>query len=178
MGDVYVGLDPSLTGFGVAAVGADVDQTWLLKPKKTGVDRLVEIMFMLGDIFVDLQTSGSPIIDVAMEDTVRASYASTVLGELAAVVKLTCHSTLYGQARYPLKVPPSTLKKYATGRGNAKKVEVVLAVYKHWGKEIRDDNEADAYALARIAQGYGGTQYQRDVVDKLRGGGFRDVHEL
>ena len=178
MADVYVGLDPSLTGFGVAAVGADVDQTWLIKPKKMGVDRLIEVMFALGDIFVDLQSSGSLIADVALEDTVRASYSASVLGELAAVVKLTCHSTLYGQARYPLKVPPSTLKKYATGRGNAKKIEVVLSVYKHFGKEFKDDNEADAYVLARIAQGHGGTKYQRDIVDKLRDGGFRDAHEL
>ena len=178
MADVYVGLDPSLTGFGVAAVGADVDQTWLLKPKKTGVDRLIEVMFLLGDIFVDLQTSGSQIADVAMEDTVRASYASTVLGELAAVVKLTCHSSLYGQARYPLKVPPSTLKKYATGRGNAKKVEIVLAVYKQFGKEIKDDNEADAYVLAKVASGYSGTKYQQEIQEKLRSGAFRDAHEL
>lgn len=178
MGDVYVGLDPSLTGFGVAAVGPGVDKTWLLKFKKTGVDRLIEVMFALGDVFLDLQDGENQIADVALEDTVRASYAATVLGELAAVVKMACHSTLYDQARYPLKVPPSMVKKYATGRGNAKKVEVVLSVYKHFGKEFRDDNEADAYALARIAQGHATTQYQRDVIDKLRGGGFRDAHEL
>lgn len=178
MGEVYVGLDPSLTGSGVAAVGAGMDRTWLIKPKKTGVDRLIEIMFTLGDLFVDINTQGNTIVDVAMEDTVRASYASTVLGELAAVVKLTCHSSLYDQARYPLKVPPAMVKKYATGRGNAKKIEVVLSVYKHFGKEFKDDNEADAYVLAKIAQGHGSTQYQRDVIDKLRGGGFRDAHEL
>ena len=175
---IYVGLDPSLTGFGVAAVGAGVDQTWLIKPKKTGVDRLLEISYTLSDLFADMQRGGNTIADAAVEDTVRASYASSVLGELAGVVKTTCNTVLQGQARYPLKVPPSTLKKYATGRGNAKKVEIVLAVYKHWGKEIRDDNEADAYVLAKIASGHGATAYQRDVVDKLRGGGFRDAHEL
>ena len=178
MSEVYVGLDPSLTGFGVAAVGAGVDQTWLIRPKKTGVDRLIEIMFLLGDIFVDLQSGGTDITDVAIEDTVRASYAATVLGELAGAVKLTCHSTLYGQARYPLKVPPSTLKKYATGRGNAKKIEVVLSVYKHFGKEFKDDNEADAYVLAKIASGHCSTKYQQEIQDKLRSGSFRDAHEL
>ena len=177
MGDVYVGLDPSLTAFGVAAVGAGVDKTWLLKPKKTGVDRLLEISYSLSDLFAELQASGQ-ILDVAVEDTVRASYASTVLGELAGVVKMTCHTVLSGPGKYPLKVPPSMLKKYATGRGNAKKVEVVLAVYKHFGLEIRDDNEADAYMLARLASGYGSTNYQRDVVDKLRDGTFRDGHEV
>ena len=178
MTGVFVGLDPSLTGFGVAAVGAGVDKTWLLKPKKTGVDRLLEISYALGDLFDQLRSDGGQILDVAVEDTVRASYSATVLGELAGVVKMTCHATLSGPGKYPLKVPPSMLKKYATGRGNAKKVEVVLAVYKHFGLEIRDDNEADAYVLARIASGYGSTNYQRDVVDKLRDGTFRDGHEV
>ena len=121
MGDIYVGLDPSLTGFGVAAVGAGVDSTWLIKPKKSGVDRLLEISYSLADTFSDLEQGGDRIADVAVEDTVRASYASSVLGELAGTVKMTCNTVLKGQARYPLKVPPSTLKKFATGRGNAKK---------------------------------------------------------
>ena len=177
MGDVYVGLDPSLTGFGVAAVGVGVDKTWLLRPKKAGVDRLLEISYNLSDLFSELQ-SGGKILDVAVEDTVRASYSATVLGELAGVVKMTCHTVLTGPGKYPLKVPPTMVKKYATGRGNAKKVEVVLSVYKHFGLEIRDDNEADAYVLARIASGYGSTNYQRDVVDKLRDGTFRDGHEV
>ena len=178
MGDIYVGLDPSLTGFGVAAVGAGVDQTWLIKPKKTGVDRLLEISYILADTFSDLARRGDHIADVAIEDTVRASYASSVLGELAGVVKTTCNTVLQGQARYPLKVPPATLKKFATGRGNAKKVEIVLAVYKHFGKEIRDDNEADAYVLAQMASGHSATKYQQEIQEKLRSGGFRDAHEL
>lgn len=173
VGDVYVGLDPSLTGFGVAAVGAGVDTTWLLRPKKRGVDRLLEVSFLLGDIFSELGTSGH-IADVAVEDTVRASYAATALGELAGAVKITCHTALKGNAQYPLKVPPTTLKKYATGRGNAKKVEVMLSVYKHFGKEFRDDNEADAYVLAKIASGHASTNYQRDVLAQLDDPKFRD----
>lgn len=178
MGDLYVGLDPSLTGFGVAAVGAGVDTTWLIRPKKSGVDRLLEISYNLADLFAELQQHGDPIADVAIEDTVRASYASSVLGELAGVVKTTCNTVLQGQARYPIKVPPSTLKKFVTGRGNAKKVEIVLSVYKHFGKEIRDDNEADAYVLAKIASGHSATKYQQEIQEKLRSGDFRDAHEL
>jgi len=176
--DVYVGLDPSLTGFGVAAIGPGVDQTWLIRPKKSGVDRLLGVSFALADLFSDLQRSGSRIADVAVEDTIRASYASSALGELAGVVKMSCLTVLAGQAKYPLKVPPSMLKKYATGRGNAKKIEVVLSIYKHFGKEIRDDNEADAYALARIASGHAATKYQQEVLEKLADPKFRDAHAV
>lgn len=173
MAEIYVGLDPSLTGFGVAAVGG-IEETWLLKPKKRGVDRLLEISYILADTFTELQDKGDRIVDVAIEDTVLASYSASALGELAGVVKMTCHTVLTGQAKYPLKVPPSTLKKYATGRGNAKKVEVMLATYKKWGKEFRDDNEADAYVLARIASGYAQTTYEKDVISQLTDDKFRD----
>lgn len=44
-------------------------------------------------------------------------------------------------------IPPSTLKQYATGKGNALKREVMAAV-EGWGFKPRDDNEADALALA------------------------------
>jgi crossover junction endodeoxyribonuclease RuvC len=174
MGEIYVGLDPSLTGFGIAAVGAGVDRTWLLKPKKSGVDRLLEISYNLADVFTEL----GDVTDLALEDTVRSSYASSVLGELAGIVKMTCNTVLKGNARYPIKVPPSTLKKFATGRGNAKKTEVILSVYKHYGREFTDDNEADAYVLAQIAAGTAKTKYQQEVLEKLREGHFRDAHGL
>lgn len=176
MSDVYIGLDPSLTGFGVAAVGPGLDSTWLLSPKKRGVDRLLEISYSLSDLFADIQRGEARIADVAIEDTVRASYSASALGELAGTVKITCHTVLEGQARYPLKVPPATLKKFATGRGNAKKVEVMLSAYKKWDKEFTDDNEADAYVLARIASGYATTLYEKEIQKNLADLKFRDAH--
>lgn len=178
MPDVYIGLDPSLTGFGVAAVGAGVDHTWLIKSKKSGVDRLLDISYTLNDIFEEVRRGGNTISDVAIEDTVWSSHSASALGELAGTVKMTCHTVLTGPGRYPLRVPPPMLKKYATGRGNAKKIEIVLSVYKHFGKEFRDDNEADAYVLAKICSGHSQTKYQQEVLDKLRSGSFRDAHEV
>lgn len=49
-----------------------------------------------------------------------------------------------------VEVPPTSLKKFATGRGNADKGDVRLACYKHAGLEVRDDNQADAYWLRQI----------------------------
>lgn len=45
-------------------------------------------------------------------------------------------------------VPPSALKKYVTGKGNAKKTMMPLEVYKRFGLEAKDDDQADAIALA------------------------------
>ena len=43
-------------------------------------------------------------------------------------------------------VPPSTLKKFTTGNGRAKKKDMIAAV-QAWGFNPQDDNEADALAL-------------------------------
>lgn len=44
-------------------------------------------------------------------------------------------------------VTPATLKKYATGKGNADKTAMALALYKRTGIELADDNQVDAWFL-------------------------------
>ncbi|MCX4468742.1 hypothetical protein OOK41_00150 [Micromonospora sp. NBC_01655] len=39
------------------------------------------------------------------------------------------------------------MKKYATGRGNAGKPEMAVALYKRAGRELADDNQVDAWWL-------------------------------
>lgn len=49
------------------------------------------------------------------------------------------------------EVPPATLKKYATGKGNAAKDEVLAAVLRRWPDIVIGGNdEADALALAAM----------------------------
>lgn len=59
---------------------------------------------------------------------------------------LLCEAFGYG---IPVEgVYPSTLKKYATGKGNAPKADVIVAAYDRWpGADVRDDNQADALML-------------------------------
>jgi crossover junction endodeoxyribonuclease RuvC len=47
-------------------------------------------------------------------------------------------------------MPVATIKKYITGKGNAKKDEVIAAV-KNRGHVVEDDNEADAIAILLLA---------------------------
>lgn len=47
-------------------------------------------------------------------------------------------------------VPPSTLKKYVTGSGNADKNVVMKTVFKKWSFDRDDDNECDAFACALL----------------------------
>src|SRR5690606_27950883 len=49
------------------------------------------------------------------------------------------------------EVPPATLKRYATGKGNADKDSVLLAVARRWPHvEIVGNDTADALALAAM----------------------------
>lgn len=69
------------------------------------------------------------------------------------------------------EVPPSSVKKFATGRGNVKKDEMVLPIYKRWGFEHNSDNVRDAFVLAQIARALNGqaelTKFQKEVLNKI-----------
>jgi crossover junction endodeoxyribonuclease RuvC len=71
------------------------------------------------------------------------------------------------------EVSPSALKKFATGKGNEKKDNMVIPIYKKWGFESPSDNVRDAYVLSQIAKSLndeeGLTGYQKDVMKKVKG---------
>jgi len=78
----------------------------------------------------------------------------------------------------PLLVTPSQVKKFATGKGNAGKDEVMLATARRYPDVvIGNNNEADALTIAAIgAAAYEEpftstlTKYQQEVVEAVRAG--------
>lgn len=79
--------------------------------------------------------------------------------ELAGVWWLIRHEIYLSQARTGQKhvaiVPPRTRAKYATGKGNASKLEVITAVSDMFpGVPIIDDNAADAMVFAAMGARY------------------------
>lgn len=185
---VSIGIDQSLTGFAFSAVSVELPQehkTWVFKSEYNGVQRLCDIQNFLWDRLDELDKNGNTFVDIAMEGTVLASHAALVLGELAATVKLLCYQIFEGTSNFypappqimrtPLQVPPMTLKKYATGKGTAKKQEMLLQIYKRWSVEFNDDNAADAYALARLAGGHAIDKIEQEVLDKMTDVKYRDV---
>lgn len=178
---VYVGIDQSLTGFAFCAISENDPKhhiTWVYKSPYFGVERLADIREFLTDHFEYLKENGNDILDVAMEGTVLASQAALVLGELSATVRLTIFDYFDDYRRFPLKVPPMTLKKYAAGKGNAKKQEMLLQIYKRWGMEFLDDNAADAYALARLVSKTTQNEVEKAVVEQMQDSKYRDQPRL
>jgi len=127
-----VGLDLSIT-----ATGYSHDLTTsTYKPFGAGDLRLVSIRDAMTPIFTwaDL---------VVIEGPVLRSSAAIALGLLHGVIRA---ALIDAGIPYAL-VPPATLKKYATGKGNAGKPEMAVALYKRCGLELADDNQVDAYWL-------------------------------
>jgi hypothetical protein len=187
--EITVGIDQSLTGFALSAVSVEFPQqhiTWVFRSQYKGVQRLIDIQNFMWDKLFFLDSRGNTFKDVAMEGTVLASHSALVLGELAAAVKLFFYVHFDGInhfspepdqiCRTPLQIPPMTLKKYATGKGTAKKQEMLLQIYKRWGVEFNDDNAADAYSLGRLCTDLiNGAE--GELFDKIKDGAYRYLVE-
>ena len=88
-----------------------------------------------------------PISEVVFEEVRRhaATDAAHVYGGLMATLTAWCE-----QNNIPYQgVPVGTIKKFATGKGNASKDDVIAAV-RGWGYEPESDDEADALALFHL----------------------------
>ena len=134
-----VGLDLSLTATGIAAAGvADV-----LRPKGlTGPERLAWLCDRV-DAIVKLHNAALVVVEGYAYGRQNTAHQ---LGELGGVIRLALW-----EAGIPyVDVPPSTLKKYATGRGNAGKEEVLAAAIRRLGYQGHDNNEADALWLRAL----------------------------
>lgn len=186
-GPVTIGIDQSLTGFAMTAMNIakpEAYETWVFKSDKSGVRRLANIRWWMENKFDFLDRQGCRIKDIAMEGTVLASHSALKLGELAGMVKLSIWDYFDGNVnsvipfedhiRTPLQVPPMTLKKYAAGKGTAKKQEMLMQIYKRWHIEFNDDNAADSYALARLAAGIANTEVERQIVEQLKDPKYRE----
>jgi crossover junction endodeoxyribonuclease RuvC len=128
-----VGLDLSLTSTGVA----DGNGTRRFCPKSRGIERLHDFYTWAAAVRADL---------VMMEGYSYGSRGKVFdIGEMGGVVKLA----LSMRGVPFIIVPPSTLKKYATGKGNAGKDEVLSAAIRA-GFAGSNNDEADAWWLRHM----------------------------
>jgi hypothetical protein len=113
------------------------------------------------------------VAHVCMEGYAQGSkFGREIAGELGGEVKSTLRRMFAVPVCYPTIVPPTKLKKFTTDNGAAKKDQMMLAVYRKWGYEAPDNDEADAYALCRLAGAIVGAEpsllaYEEAVVANL-----------
>lgn len=130
-----VGLDLSLTATGIALPDGT---TATLTTKLRGCERLIDLR--------NRCRKACELADLAVVEGYsfgsRNSHAHA-LGELGGVVRVALH---VASVRF-VEVSPSSLKKYATGKGNANKGEMLAAAIRRLDYQGASDNEADALWL-------------------------------
>lgn len=137
---IVIGIDPSLTGTGITI--GDTRLTVHTDSSEPDGARLARIY---GTVVASCDISTRLAI---IEDLPTHGMGAGKTGMAQGVVRLALHA-----AHVPyVSVPPATLKKYATGSGNAGKADMRMALYQRAGLDLRDDNQADAYWL--MALGY------------------------
>ena len=137
-----MGLDLSLTSTGISIGG----RTQAIISKYKEVARLKDIRDQLSWILNESNTVGVVVEGYAFSARNSQSHK---IGELGGVVRLLLH-----EMEIPfVDVPPTNRAKFATGRGNAAKTEVISAVSARtgliWSGKSADD-ECDAWLLEEM----------------------------
>lgn len=151
---LYLGLDLSWTATALVAIHEDgslSDCTIVGSEKKDFACRQARLAWMRDQIaeWLSLYASFCPGNAVAIEGySMGSSYNREMLAELGGTVRLW----LWENAISFIDVPPTTLKAFVTSKGTSAKEVMLRDVYKRWGYDADDNNDADAYALARYAQ--------------------------
>lgn len=168
----YLGIDPSYTGFAYVLLTDDDYRVRLFDFSTTqageGPARLARIYETLHKEF-SLMAFEYDVQHVLIEGYANgAKFGREILGELGGVLRLALHYVI-GSSRIRT-VAPTALKKYTTGTGVASKDIMLLSVFQKWGISLTDNNLADAYAAARLAQALttgGEHKYEKEVVTSI-----------
>lgn len=156
-----LGVDQSYTGFGYATGEGTFLKRFPLSKFEHDIHRLVEIRKWWRTIVRNYPADLMVIEGYAH----AAKHGREQAGELGGVVK----SEAYDAGIPVLVVPPTSLKKYVTGSGNAKKNVMLQQVYKRWNEEFTDDNKADAFALRQLGMQYMFPNQWPDLIAAQRG---------
>lgn len=146
---VTLGLDLSLVATGYVKIENQRVLEQKIISSKPGdktprfeLNRLLNILDQIDMTEVDL---------VVIEGVAMMSHNTTSLVQLSGLnylVRKKAH-----EQRIPFFiVPPSSLKKFIAGKGNAKKDEMIQAVFERYGQNFTDDNLNDAYSLAVMGE--------------------------
>jgi Holliday junction resolvasome RuvABC endonuclease subunit len=150
--NVFVGLDLSLTGTGFCVKrGSKLEMRTIKTNPRTAVNDLARLEY-IRDTILDLIPKSVSLICV---EDYFVPYNPKQIG---AAIDLIGLGMVVRVALYRLGLPffvinNNQLKKYVTGKGSGQKSLILMAAYKRWGVEAKDDNQADSAVLSYIAEG-------------------------
>ncbi len=146
-----LGLDPSLTSFGVSKVEMSrggmsfTYRTDVLKTSTKGVTRLKWFYLKMQELVRDF--APDIIVLEGYAYGVARGNSAISMGELGGIIRFALSEV----DAAPVIVPPAKLKKFVTGKGNAGKDIVLLELYKRFEVDVPTSDEGDATGLALMA---------------------------
>lgn len=157
-----MGIDPSLTSTGISRNG----ETGVVTTKLQGMPRINFISSVIVE-FVEMHK----IECVAIEGYSFASKNSQAhsIGELGGVIRYR----LWGMHLPVIEIPPTCRAKFATGRGNASKGEVISAISARTGiifAGAGGNDECDAWVIEEMLRyklGLSSIEWPKSSTDAL-----------
>jgi len=149
-----LGVDPSLTGTGLALLDTDdhlVIPTETVTSKPTGPTLDDRKHRLLGVVETIVYKATEHKTQLAVIEAPAFSRNNAGTWDRAGLWWLLVTRLTEGRTIEVATIAPTSRAKYATGRGNAGKDEVLLAVAKRYPHvNIADNNQADSLVLAAI----------------------------
>lgn len=162
-----VGLDLSLRATGIATEGGTQVIRVPLPTHATDQERALRLRTL--SVLIGRHTRDAEAVVIEAPAFMAEFSHAHSLGELAGVVKVCLV-----QWRVPfILVTTQQMKKYATGKGNATKDQVLVAAHNE-DPRIDDNNAADAFWLRRMGLGhylnrdYVAPKYRKEVLESIR----------
>jgi crossover junction endodeoxyribonuclease RuvC len=180
MPQIIVGIDPSLTGTAICALDSASLSilricTFYVTDKMFGVARLNFLMKALSKNLNTISAFGKP--EIFIEGYAFGARGQSIfnLGELGGIYRLLLAKQWGGY----YEVPPMSLKKFITGKGNSNKQVMLEKTFRKYGigsEILQDDNQVDAFGLAHFGLSFlkfkGGNrdliQYEKEAVSKTK----------
>lgn len=161
---IYIGLDLS-TKTGIAVIkdhakGHTVSTKLITTKKQTGLERAdyianhcMEIIEAEIPFSKHIVASNSDLYRIMIEGYgfVRTQHIIPLI-EVGTVVRYR----LFLEGYKYIEIPPTSLKKFVTGKGNVKKEMMLKEVYKRWKIDCDTNDEADAVGLAYFGKALDG----------------------
>ena len=148
---ITVGLDMSLTGTGFCLkAGTKLDACTISTTPRTAENDIARLRWIANEMMKRIPTNVSLICmeDVFMPHSPMQMGSACKLFMLAAVMRMT----LYEKGLPFFIVAPTQIKKWVTGSGAGQKSTIMMNVFKKYGVECKDDNQADSLVLSVIAE--------------------------
>ena len=174
---IVIGIDPSLSCTAMV-MGRSPDSVSLTlhKSKPLGAsaaERCARYDDLVAGIVRAIKSHGiyeSEVVRVFLEGySFGSKFARETLGEFGGILRW--HLVDFDNDL--VEVQPTSLKKFVTGKGGAKKEMMMLKCQTLFGYEPQGNDDADAYGLFRLGCCVCGlaepmNQAQREVVEKLK----------